>query len=279
MTVYDTLEKRHVMPRAWDDWAAYRSAWTEWIIRHCERDRTLLIVGAGACNDYDLVHLIRFFDRIILYDVDERSMQEALRRLPEADRERVTCERGDLLGIRPEEYRDFCNVIQDEVNRTGRLTDIGRLAQTALQGARTLYDKAAKRRRELILPQADYVAVSGVHSQINHMLPWIWQAYMQVLGQREEQVFRLASEENMRIMHEINDQLLTSAGCGLFVSAEASRAGVPGSVEGACQALADLRRHTDASEWHVTDTTHLAWGYDLRQNMIYEMEALALTQP
>ncbi len=276
MTVYDTLEKRHVMPRAWEDWAAYRSAWSQWIMHHCERGGSLLIVGAGACNDYDLEHFLQFFDRITLYDVDEQAMQAAIRRVPQADRARVSCETGDLLGIYPEEYREFCTAIQSEVNRCGKLTDITQLAQIAVIVAQSMYARAAQRRAALVLPQADVVAVSGVHSQINHMLPWIWEAYMQVLGQREERVFGLASEENSRIAVQINRKLCEAAGHALFVSAEASRAGVPGGVEGAWQALADLKRHTDESALHLVDTTHFAWGYDLRQNMIYDMEALAL---
>ena len=276
MTVYDTLEKRHVMPRAWEDWAAYRKAWSNWIIRHCKRDSSLLIVGAGACNDYDLEHFLTFFDHITLYDVDERSMQEALSRVPVADRARVRCEGGDLLGITPEEYREFCSVIQNEVNRRGKLTDIAQLAQTALTLAQSMYTRAAGRRAKLVLPHADYVAVSGVHSQINHMLPWIWEAYMQVLGQREDQVFQMISQENSRIAAQVNANLCKAADKGLLVSAEASRAGVPGGVEGAWQALADLKQQTDSEKLHVTDTTHIPWGYDLRQNMIYDMEALAL---
>lgn len=278
MTVYDTLEERHVMPRAWEDWAAYRSAWSKWIMLHCEWGGSLLIVGAGACNDYDLEHFLQFFDRITLYDVDEQAMQAAMKRVPQEDSARVSCETGDLLGITPEEYREFCTVLQSEVNRRGKLTDITQLAQTAYMLAQSMYARAAERRAELVLPQADVVAVSGVHSQINHMLPWIWEAYMQVLGQREKRVFQLASEENSRIAAEINRKLCEAAQCGLFVSAEAARAGVSGGVEGAWQALTDLKQHTDESALHVGDTTHFAWGYDLRQNMIYDMEALALVR-
>ena len=276
MTVYDTLEKRHVMPRAWEDWAAYRSAWSKWIMSHCEGGGSLLIVGAGACNDYDLEHFLQCFDRITLYDVDEQAMQAAMRRVPQADSARVSCETGDLMGIYPEEYREFCTVIQSEVNRRGKLTDITQLAQTAYMMAQSMYMRAEGRRAKLVLPHADYVAVSGVHSQINHMLPWIWEAYMQVLGQREDQVFQMISQENSRIAAQVNANLCKAADKGLLVSAEASRAGVPSRVEGAWQALADLKQQTDSDKLHVTDTTHIPWGYDLRQNMIYDMETLAL---
>ncbi len=277
MTVYDALEKRHVMPRAWDDWAAYRAAWSDWVIRHSKWDSSLLIVGAGACNDYDLEHFARFFSRIVLYDMDEASMKKAADRLNAVKKSRVECVCGDLLGITPQEYEDFCCMIQEMVNRRGKLTDIRELAHTAVVQAQEMYARASGRRQALVLPQADYVAVSGVHSQINHMLPWIWQAYMQVLGQREEELFQLASQENRLIAREINAKLCEAAGRGLFVSAEATRAGVAGGVEGARQALEDLKKRTDPNALHLTDQTHLAWGYDVRQNMIYDMEVLALT--
>lgn len=271
MTVYDALEKRHVMPRAWDDWADYRRAWSDWIIAHCKWDTSILIVGAGACNDYDLEHFTKFFGKVLLLDMDEASMQEAKKRVPVARRDKIQLFTGDFLGITPQAYQEFCRKIQEEINHRGKLTDITELAQMALLLVEKLYADAKKNREKLTLPQADYVAVSGVHSQVNHMLPWIWQAYMQALGQREEMIFQRISQENARIMHEMNDKLLAAAGQKLFVAAEKARVGVPGGVEGAWQALEDLKKRAEVP---IADSKKFAWGYDLRQNMIYEMEGL-----
>ncbi|MDD7177807.1 MAG: hypothetical protein SPG09_07900 [Lachnospiraceae bacterium] len=271
MTVYDALEKRHVMPRAWDDWADYRRAWSDWIIAHCKWDTSILIVGAGACNDYDLEHFTKFFGKVLLLDMDEASMQEAKKRVPVAHRDKIQLFTGDFLGITPQAYQEFCRKIQEEINHRGKLTDITELAQMALLLVEKLYADAKKNREKLTLPQADYVAVSGVHSQVNHMLPWIWQAYMQALGQREEMIFQRISQENARIMHEMNDKLLVAAGQKLFVAAEKARVGVPGGVEGAWQALEDLKKRAEVP---IADSKKFAWGYDLRQNMIYEMEGL-----
>lgn len=274
MTVYDVLEKRHVMPRAWDDWVDYRKAWSDWIIRYCKWDSSILIVGAGACNDYDLEHFLKFFGKILLFDLDEAAMQKAVMRVPAGQRDKVELFTGDFLGITPSAYQEFCRVIQEEINHRGKLTDINELAQTAMPLVEQLYANAKNNRESLHLPQADYVAVSGVHSQINHMLPWIWQAYMQALGQREETIFQRASKENGLIMQELNGKLLAAAGKKLFVAAEKTRVGVPGGVEGAWQALEDLKKRPEGA--HLIDTKSFAWGYDLRQNMIYEMEGLVI---
>lgn len=276
MTVYDALEKRHVMPRAWDDWADYRKNWSDWIIRYCKWDSSVLIVGAGACNDYDLEHFTKFFEKIFMFDLDEDAMRGALKRIPEAQRKKIELFTGDFLGISPQAYQDFCRVIQDEINHRGKLTDVNELAQTAMPLVEQLYANAKNNRESLHLPKADYVAVSGVHSQINHMLPWIWQAYMQALGQREDTIFQRASQENGQIMQEMNDKLLAAAGQKLFVSAEKTRVGVPGGVEGAWQALEDLKKRAEGSEICIAESRSFAWGYDLRQNMIYEMEALVI---
>ena len=274
MTVYDALEKRHVMPRAWDDWVDYRRAWSEWIIAHCRWDTSILIVGAGACNDYDLEHFTKFFSKILLFDLDETFMEEAKKRVPKDRQGKIELFTGDFLGITPQAYQEFCRVIQEEINHRGKLTDVNELAQTAMPLVEQMYTDAKKSRESLHLPQADYVAVSGVHSQINHMLPWIWQAYMQALGQRENTVFQRASQENGRIMREMNDMLLAAAGKKLFVAAEKTRLGVPGGVEGAWQALEDLKKRQGGAQ--LIDTKSFAWGYDLRQNMIYEMEGLVI---
>ena len=277
MTVYDALEKRHVMPRAWDDWADYRKNWSDFIIRHCKWDTRILIVGAGACNDYDLEHFSKFFREILLFDMDEKMLQEALKRVPKERRAKFGVYTGDLLGITPAEYQEFCRVVQEEVNHRGKLTDVRELADSMLRHVELMYAQAGRRRQKLQLPQADYVAVSGVHSQVNHMLPWIWEAYMQALGQREDLIFRRAAQENELIVKDMNSRLLAAAKRGLFVSAEKTRMGVPGGVEGACQALADLHQRADAKQVHLLNETKIAWGYDLRQQMIYEMEALAIS--
>lgn len=278
MTIYDALEKRHVMPRAWDDWADYRSAWSEWIIHHCKWDTSILIVGAGACSDYDMEHFSKFFGEILLFDMDEEFMKEGINRIPAARRGKVKFFTGDFLGITHYQYQEFCRIIQEEVNRRGKLTDIQELANMALPLIEKMYAEAGRRRQSLVLPKADYVAVSGVHSQVNHMMPWIWEAYMQALGQREELIFQRISQENDRIMQDMNEKLLAAAGGGLFVSAEKSRMGVPGSVEGARQALDELKKRADGEHVLLADTKNFVWGYDPRQQMIYEMEGLALSK-
>jgi hypothetical protein len=275
MTVYDALEKRHVMPRAWEDWADYRKAWSNQILRGCEEDGSLLIVGAGACNDYDLERFLGFFHEVILLDSDLKSMEEAKKRLPEKKRDVLRLQEMDVLGIRPEDYEDFCGRVQERVNRKGKLTDVNELAELALELIETMYQKAGERRALLSFPQADYVAISGVHSQVNHMLPWIWEAYMQVLEQRDLRVFERISRENDRIIKELDDDLLAAANRRLFVSAETGRAGVPGAVQGAYQALEDLKSREGIS---ILEQKKLMWSYDLRQPLIYEMEALTIEQ-
>lgn len=278
MTVYDALEKRHVMPRAWDDWAGYRREWSQWIIRFCKRDTSILIVGAGPCNDYDLELLTGFFEKIYLFDLDEKAMREGIKKVPAARRGKIHFLTGDILSVYPEQYQEFCRKIQEEVNRRGKNTDLRELADHALPMVEELYASARRQRKNLSLPRADYVVVSGVHSQINHMLPWIWEAYMQALAQREERIFQRIAQENCLLMKEVNDKLLASAGRRLFVSAEKSRAGVPGGVEGARQALDDLKSRPDGRNLQLTGRRILPWPYDLRQGIIYEMEALVLTK-
>ncbi len=277
MTVYDALEKRHVMPRAWDDWADYRKQWSDWIIRYSKRDTSILIVGAGVCNDYDLAHFSKFFGKIYLFDLEEGAMREGLKRVPAARRKKIRLLTGDFLAIRPEQYQALCQRIQGAINRKGKGIDLGALAEYVMPDVEEMYRFSQKQRKKLVLPWADYVAVSGVHSQINHMLPWIWEAYMQAIAQREETIFRRIAQENCRLMEEINDKLLAAAGRRLFVSAEKSRVGVPGSVEGARQALDDLKRRADGKNLLLTDRHIFPWPYDLRQGMIYEMEALVVT--
>lgn len=277
MTIYDVLEKRHEMPRAYEDWADYRKKWTDMILRHISfEEESLLIIGAGACNDYDLPRLLEHFRQIHLMDSDIQSMNQALQRLPKEQLGRIMTYEGDLLKITPSEYQEFCQEMQAIINHRGKLTEIKELADIAIHFVDNLYRNASKRRSSEFPVQASYVAIAGVHSQINHMLPWIWEAYMKVLDQREETIFNRISEENDKLQKQLNENLFRAAKYGVFVASEKSRVGTPGQIQGSYQALMDLDERVKAGECTLVEEQTLPWPYDLRQQIIYEMRCMYL---
>ncbi len=106
MGVYEHIKQKFVMPNAYNDWSKYREQVTKLIIKDVNKDivgyesvktgvvtttmkpvyredMSIAILGAGACNDFDLLELSQHFDRITLIDVDMESMQKAIEWMPE----------------------------------------------------------------------------------------------------------------------------------------------------------------------------------------------------
>lgn len=77
-SLYDQLLALQQIPNAYDEWAEYRAELTAFIIAHTDHDASALIVGAGACNDFDLSKLAGHFSQITLPDRNETSMHAGI---------------------------------------------------------------------------------------------------------------------------------------------------------------------------------------------------------
>ena len=74
--LYDDLLSLQTIPTAYTDWAEYRERLTGFILEHTDPHATACIVGAGACNDFDLSSLTSHFDRLLLLDRNVDAMRE-----------------------------------------------------------------------------------------------------------------------------------------------------------------------------------------------------------
>ena len=114
MGVYHQIKDKFIMRNARADWASYRTQLTDLILQMYPE--TVMIVGAGRCNDIDLGRLVgagaeRCNDndpgrrmsegvrRVVLLDVDTDGMQEAAVSLPEEQRSKLELRTGSLTGI------------------------------------------------------------------------------------------------------------------------------------------------------------------------------------
>ena len=81
-----------------------------------------MILGAGACNDFDLSLLVKHFSKITLLDYDENSMRQAIRKYALSDRERgkIEIRKTSLNGIGEEEYASFCDELQSFARQRGQ---------------------------------------------------------------------------------------------------------------------------------------------------------------
>ena len=104
--LYDDLLSLQTIPTAYTDWAEYRERLTGFILEHTDPHATACIVGAGACNDFDLSSLTSHFDRLLLLDRNVDAMREGIERqsmrIPEEN-----LLYANLLGIPEDVYRSI----------------------------------------------------------------------------------------------------------------------------------------------------------------------------
>lgn len=272
-TVYDRLREWQTIPGAYEMWAAYREALTGEILQaKKEKGGRALVIGAGACNDLDLRRLLEAFDTLTLCDREEVWMREGIKRQLGAETERISYVQADFLGISDENYRSFCEVLQAQVNLYGKDKSVSELSIEALKMIEDFYEDAQSTFSKD--ENWDMIILCGFHSQFNNMLAWIWDAYCQALGTRENKVFQRVSEETAKRVKELHTWALGHADV-VFFALENSRISVPGAVQGAYQGIRDLLDRANSNTIALTEYDSLIWPFDQRQGIFYEMRIFA----
>ena len=114
MDVYWQIKEKFVLPNAYQDWTKYRKYVTELVMESAKINKgsedkkwkKLLIVGAGQCNDFDLVELIQKYAEVTLLDVDNNAMQSAVSWMPERVKSRIVLREGTVTGITEEDQNE-----------------------------------------------------------------------------------------------------------------------------------------------------------------------------
>ena len=199
--IYERFLQRASRDDEFNDWAGYRAELTDYIIRKTAPGSSLLILGAGKCNDLDLQKLAEHCGSITLSDYRPETAEEAFRQygleplgsaepsepLESAQLEsaapsarlRFAC--ADYVGITDEDYIEYTakllGIMQKLVDMTGSsLEEIAcpqliELRQTLEQ----IYERNAAYRIDLGGETYDYSVVAGVHSQLNNSFRGLFQ--------------------------------------------------------------------------------------------------------
>ena len=156
MGVYHQIKDKFIMRNARADWASYRTRLTDLILQMYPE--TVMIVGAGRCNDIDLGRLLnagaeRCNDndpgrrmservrRVILLDVDTDGMQEAAASLPEEQRSKLELRTGSLTGISEDDMETFCDRMLSYVRSAGRDLSVESVRCELMEGMDVLESK------------------------------------------------------------------------------------------------------------------------------------------
>ncbi len=264
-TLYDDLLARTVLPSAYSDWAEYRAALTDFIIAHTAADTQLMLVGAGACSDLDLKRLLAHTKSLTLLDRDVFAMRQGMARQG-VPAEACTLAVCDLLGVSDAEYRAFSD----------RMLQSARCVLARGLPAERFTDRFVSEINQLLedatpdpLPSADAIVCCGVHSQLLTMFVRMANVFSHHLPFDPTPIYTAVRSHNARQMPQLNDALLAAAPRVCF-GLETARIGVPGGIDGAAEALADLSRRPNP----VLAETTLRWPLDASQGKIYSVRAV-----
>lgn len=273
--LYDDLLALQVILNAYEEWASYRKQLTDFIIDHTDSRTTACIVGAGACNDFDLQRLSRHFSEIKLIDRNTDAIRKGIAKQSVCIRDnQIECI--DLLGITDEQYRTLANqmlsIIRSEIPR--RQLTPSRIESYFLKGIDTSFAERQPDVRMKATGIADYVICCGVHSQLMTVFPQMAKVYQRYVPISEQAVFDCVQQKTSEAVHNLNDTLLRWARKGIIIGLERARLEEPGRIEGARQASEDL----NIRNCKVSAKASLVWNFCPSQKKSYLMDLLLIEQ-
>lgn len=263
-SIYTQLKKMQRIPGAYEKWAGYRCAMTDYILSNTGRDSSLAVFGAGCCNDIDLARLVGHFGSITLYDIDEAAMRQALMRCQLHEYPGIGIHVLNLTGITASDYEAFSDLLTGQLQLFGTSIDPELLAAGALSYLHTIYDRIRNHRIQLGKDRFDYTVSFGLHSQLNNMFAWIWNAFAQSLGcpdasDGETSVLSYLAAQNAPVISQVNDTILGCTGNTAFFANELENLSSHTPVSGALECIRDIKKRCPGctaavADWNFSET-------------------------
>ena len=290
MNLYDEIKSHFTLPDAYEDWAHYRNTLTDYLITQTDSVTlplsfshgmaqsdllpTIAILGAGSCNDLDLGRLSSHFSKMTLIDYDEDAMFAALETYHLEDASNIECLPLSLNGFTDYDYRDFCEKLQFFLRTEQAELTSQRFEAYALS---LLNDELAEK-RHITIPLApasyDYIWCFGVHSQLFSMFTYIYHAFEVNLrdtvysgsNPASHAFYDRVKDENSRFIPLFHNTILAAAKKMVFLGLEQKSTTCEGAVEGAYQAICDIRNRSIPHEERI-----ILWPFCPAKNLSYEM--------
>ena len=104
--------------RKYESWAEYRRNITDFIANSIENENndSVIVFGAGECNDLDIAFLTKKFNKVVLTDIDIKSVAEGIKRqnIQENLKKKISIVQADYTGLREEGFFEVLSEISSE---------------------------------------------------------------------------------------------------------------------------------------------------------------------
>lgn len=289
MSLYQQIKEIFILPNAFEDWREYREELTNYLIKETDQVAmplnfsgnidleehlpTLAIIGAGECNDIDLKKLAEHFSRITLIDCNKEAMEQAIVTYELKDSKQIELLPVSLDGIVDRDYEAFCEELQTYVRLNQGIFNMEEFEEFALSKLTKICNKRRQGEIPLEPDTYDYIWCFGVHSQLQAMFSYICHAFLQNLKEmfpsplnEFTNINRYLKSENDYFIPHFHDALLRSAKKAVFLGMEMHRTNDTEPVEGAYQAINDIR----SRNLKVTESS-ICWPFYKDGNISYDM--------
>lgn len=289
MSLFNRIASNFILPNAYNDWTTYRDTLTKYLIKETDCVSlplnleslmemgcslpTLAIIGAGACNDIDLSKLMPHFSKITLIDYDRTAMKQALSTYHIASENCIEIKPLSLNGIKSSDYESFCDDLQAYVHFNQKNLTLVEFEDFALSRLKNIYETYTSYDIPLEPNGYDYIWCFGVHSQFQAMFSYITQAFLlnlkEMLPSPSQTFIKITNYlklQNDIFIPHFHNALLRSAKKAVFLGLEQHRENNTEAIEGANQAIEDIR----SRNLNVTESTIL-WPFYPEGNISYQM--------
>ena len=287
--IYERFLERSSRDDEFSDWAEYRVELTAFIIENTEPGESLLILGAGKCNDLDLIKLAEHAGSIVLSDYREETVAEAFQRYGLEPSERIRFVASDYVGITDDDYIEYTDlllsIMQKLADTPGDSLEeiagpaLGRMEQTLEQ----IYERNLSYRIDLGVDACDCAVIAGLHSQLNNAFRGLFQYVQKDVEDRgkkvrfaedlNEFIFRITKKHIGHLVERFNDVVFDTATKGvvyayeesIIYTPEGSHSPVIGTVDGARQAGEMIAGRT------IGNSINCLWPLSRRRGIKFEM--------
>ena len=287
--IYERFLERSSRDDEFNDWTEYREELTSFITENTDPGASLLILGAGKCNDLDLKKLAEHAGSITLSDYREETVEEAFRRYGLEPSEHIGFVASDYVGITDDDYIEYTKLLLTIMQRLADTPgdglkeiagpDLERLEQTLEQ----IYERNGSYRIELGVENCDYAVIAGLHSQLNNAFRGLFQYVRKDVEDRGKEVrfvedlnkyiFQITRKHTGDLVERFNDAVFNAASRGIIYGYEESiiytpegaRSPVIGTVDGARQAGEMIADRT------VDNYIICLWPLSRRRGIKFEM--------